>query len=338
LRTRRRNTCGDTSGALEEGADVASADRLAITVARLDFQNPIVLASGTAGYGMELADVMDLERMGGLTTKAVSVEPRAGNPAPRVAEIDEGMINSVGLANPGLERVKATYIPWLATHLTDTRKLVNVVGNSVDEYARVVAELDASAESNGRRAIDGFELNVSCPNVKAGGLEFGADPEALQSLVRLARGETRRALFVKLSPTLPDIARVASTAMDAGADGVTLVNTIPGLLIDVDRRTPVLGYGSGGVSGPGLLPVGVLATWKVRRATGAPIIGIGGVSTATDALQYLIAGASLVGIGTAAMRDPGAPERIIRDLATWCERHGVTSITDVVGTLNWKTS
>jgi dihydroorotate dehydrogenase (NAD+) catalytic subunit len=318
--------------------EVATDERLSVTVAGLNFQNPIVLASGTAGYGMELADVMDLEHIGGLTTKAVSVEPRLGNPAPRVAELDEGMINSVGLANPGLAHVKSTYVPWLARHLTTTRKLVNVVGNSVEDYARVVAELDACAESAGHGAIDAFELNVSCPNVKAGGLEFAADPEALRTLVRLARTETRRPLFVKLSPMLQDIARVAQIAVDAGADGLTLVNTLPGLLIDVEQRRPVLGFGSGGVSGPGLLPVGVLATWKVHRAVDAPIVGIGGVSSATDALQYIIAGASLVGIGTAAMRDPRAPARIVRDLDAWCARHGVSSIADVVGTLNWKPS
>jgi dihydroorotate dehydrogenase (NAD+) catalytic subunit len=286
---------------------------------------------------MELADVMNLDRIGGLTTKAVSVEPRQGNPAPRVAELDEGMINAVGLANPGLERVKSIYVPWLADHLTSTRKIANVVGNAVEDYARVVAELDGCAESVGRRAIDAFELNVSCPIVMAGGLEFGADMEALRSLVRLARGETTRPLFVKLSPTLPDIARVARTAVDAGADGLTLVNTLPGLLIDVERRRPVLGFGSGGVSGPGLLPVGVLATWKVSRAVRAPIIGIGGVTSAADALQYMIAGASLVGVGTAAMRDPSAPERIVKDLSSWCARHGVRSIQEIVGSLDWKT-
>src|SRR5689334_3910188 len=157
---------------------------------------------------------MDLEHIGGLTTKAVSVEARAGNPAPRVAELDEGMINSVGLANPGLEKVKATYVPWLASHLTRTRKLVNVVGNVVEDYARVIAELDACAESVGARAIDAFELNVSCPNVKAGGTEFGADSESLRSVVRMARAETKRPLFVKLSPMLPDIARSAKAAID----------------------------------------------------------------------------------------------------------------------------
>jgi dihydroorotate dehydrogenase (NAD+) catalytic subunit len=319
-----------------EEMGVTSADRLSVTVAQLSFQNPIVLASGTAGYGVELADVMDLDHIGGLTTKAVSVEPRAGNPAPRVAELDEGMINSVGLANPGLEGVKSTYLPWLASHLTQTRKLVNVVGNVVEDYARVIAELDACAESVGASAIDAFELNVSCPNVKAGGLEFGADAEALRSVIRMARAETKRPLFVKLSPTLPDIARTAKTAIDVGADGLTLVNTIPGLAIDVERRRPVLGFGNGGVSGPGLLPVGVLATWRVSRVVSAPIIGIGGVRSATDALQYMLAGASLVGIGTAAMRDPRAPGRIVNDLDAWCSRHGVRSLAEVVGTLEWK--
>jgi dihydroorotate dehydrogenase (NAD+) catalytic subunit len=216
--------------------------------------------------------------------------------------------------------------------------VVNVVGNAVEDYARVVAELDASAESMGRRAIDGFELNVSCPNVKAGGMEFGADPDALRALIRLARGETRRPLFVKLSPILPDLARVAKTAVDAGADGLTLVNTIPGLVIDVERRRPVLGFGSGGVSGPGLLPVGVLATWRVSRVVDVPIIGIGGVSSGTDALQYMMAGASLVGVGTAAMRDPRAPARIVRELDAWCARHGVRSLGEIVGSLQWSAS
>ena len=317
---------------------MTNADRLSVSVARLQFQNPIVLASGTAGYGVELAGVVDLEHIGGLTTKAVSVEPRVGNPAPRVAELDEGMINSVGLANPGLEQVKQKYVPWLATHLLQTRKLVNVVGNIVEDYARVVSELDACAESVGPNAIDAFELNVSCPNVKAGGMEFGADPDALRALVHLARAATRRPLFVKLSPILPDIARVAKTAVDAGADGLTLVNTIPGLAIDVEHRRPMLGYGSGGVSGPGLLPVGVLATWRVSRAVTVPIIGIGGVSSGSDALQYIIAGASLVGIGTAAMRDPRAPSRIVGELTAWCERHGVRSLGDVVGSLEWRPS
>jgi dihydroorotate dehydrogenase (NAD+) catalytic subunit len=315
---------------------VTASPRLSVDVAGLTFQNPIVLASGTAGYGEELADVLDLENVGGLTTKAISVEPRQGNPAPRVAELDEGMINSVGLANPGLERVKAEHVPWLASHLPRTRKLANVVGNTVDDYVRVVEELDTCTESGAGAGIDAFELNVSCPNVKAGGMEFGADTTALRSLVARTRAATRRPIFVKLSPSLPDIATTARNAIDSGADGLTLVNTLPGLLIDVERRRPALGFGSGGVSGPGLLPVGVLATWRVSRAVKAPVIGVGGVARAEDALQYILAGASLVGIGTAAMRDPRVPRRVIRDLERWCARHGVRSIAELVGRLEWK--
>ena len=308
--------------------------RLTTVAARLTFENPIILASGTAGYGVELANVVDFDRVGGLTTKAVSVEPREGNAAPRVAELSDGagMINAVGLANPGLARVKSEYLPWLASHLPHTRKLMNVVGSAIEDFATVVREIDATGSSG----VDAFELNVSCPNVKAGGLEFGADPAALSSVVRLARAATTRPLFVKLSPILPDIAGTARVAVDAGADGITLVNTLPGLLIDVERRAPVLGFGSGGVSGQGLLPVGILAVWKVTRAVRVPVIGVGGVSSATDALQYLIAGASLVGVGTAAMRDPRLPSRITRDLDRWCAAHGISSITEIVGTLDWK--
>jgi dihydroorotate dehydrogenase (NAD+) catalytic subunit len=229
--------------------------------------------------------------------------------------------------------VRAEHLPWLANSLPQVRKLANIVGFAVPEFAGVIEQLELSLADDARGALDGYEINVSCPNVKAGGMEFGADPDALAQVVRLARAATMRPLFVKLSPTLPDIARTAQTAVEAGADGLTLVNTIPGLVIDVERRRPALGFGTGGVSGTALLPVGVLATAKVRRAVQVPLIGIGGVSSADDALQYLIAGATLVGIGTAMLRDPRAPERIVRDLARWCDRHGVARIADVVGSL-----
>jgi dihydroorotate dehydrogenase (NAD+) catalytic subunit len=302
---------------------------LAVEAAGLSFQNPVILAAGTAAYGRELAEVIDLEALGGLVTKAVSPRPRHGAPAPRVAEFPGGMINAIGLANPGLEEVRRSDLPWLAEHIRRARVLVNVVGDSAEDYATVVAGL---AEAPG---VDAFELNVSCPNVKAGGMEFGADPCALEQVVRGARAATRRPLFVKLSPTLPDIAASARVAVDAGADAITVVNTIPGLVIDVDRRRPALGFGTGGASGPALLPVGVLATWKVRRAVPVPILGLGGVSSAHDALQYLIAGASLVGVGTAALRDPRTPERLVRDLTRWCDRAGVRSITELIGSLQW---
>ncbi|HEV7991030.1 MAG TPA: dihydroorotate dehydrogenase [Gemmatimonadaceae bacterium] len=306
---------------------------LAVRAAGLDFQNPVLLAAGTAAYGQELADVVNLSALGGLVTKAVSPEPRVGAPAPRVAEFGGGMINAVGLANPGVAAVRSDHLPWLAASLPEVRKLANIVGFAVAEFAGVIEQLELSLEGDARGALDGYEINVSCPNVKAGGMEFGADPAALAEVVRLARAATSRPLFVKLSPTLPDIARSAQIAVDAGADGLTLVNTIPGLVVDVDRRKPALGFGTGGVSGTALLPVGVLATWKVRRVTKAPLIGIGGVSSAEDALQYMLAGSTLVGIGTAMLRDPRAPERVVDGLAKWCDRHGVASISEVIGTL-----
>ena len=213
-------------------------------------QNPVLLAAGTAAYGSELASVMNLDSLGGLVTKAVSMEARAGAPAPRVAEFSGGMINAIGLANPGVETVCATHLPWLAAHLARCRVLVNVVGYAIDDYARVVARVHDAAGKHG------FELNVSCPNVKAGGMEFGADPAALSDLVRGARRETDLPIFVKLSPTLSDIVRAADVALEAGATGLTLVNTWPGLVINVEQRRPVVGLGTGGVSGPGLLPIG----------------------------------------------------------------------------------
>ena len=302
---------------------------LAMTFAGLAFQNPVVLASGTAGYGHELREVVDLDALGGLVTKAVSLEPRKGNPAPRVAEFAGGMINAIGLANPGLELVRSTHLPRLAGLVSRARVLVNVVGFAVDEFARVVEGLDDAP------GVDGFELNVSCPNVKAGGAEFGADPLALRLLIEGCRRVTRKPLVVKLSPVLPQVADVARLAVDAGADALTLTNTVPGLVIDVEDRRPALGFGSGGISGAGLVPIGVLATWRVRQAVRVPLLGLGGVRSATDALQYLLAGASLVGVGTAAMQDPRAPERIVRDLGRWCDRHGVVRLSEVVGTLQW---
>jgi dihydroorotate dehydrogenase (NAD+) catalytic subunit len=309
-------------------------DPLAVSVSSLHFRNPILLAAGTAGYGVELEGVVDLDAIGGLVTKAVSLEPRAGAPEPRVAEFDGGMINAVGLANPGLAEVSRTHIPWLASHYPRTRKLVNVVGFEVEEFARVVSGLEFAARPH-PAAIDGYELNVSCPNVKQGGTEFGADPVTLRGVVTGARAATKRPLFVKLSPALSDIADAARIAVDSGADGITVVNTIPGLVVDVERRTPAVGFGTGGISGRAILPVGVLATWKVARAVNVPVIGLGGVTEATDALQYIMAGASLVGIGTAALRDPRAPQRIVRDLERWCHRHNVRSLAELRGSLAW---
>lgn len=273
------------------------------------FQNPILLASGTAGYGLELAGVMDLDRLGGLVSKAVSVAPRAGNAPPRVAEYGGGMLNSVGLANPGLAQVRARELPALLAAVRRARVLVNVVGFTEAEYADVVAGLDHLD------GVVGYELNLSCPNTHAGGIEFGADAGALARVVAGCRARTRRAIIAKLSPVLPDIAAMAAAARDAGADGVTVVNTVPGRLWHADG-TPRLGNVTGGVSGPALLAIGVNAVARIAERLGAgfPILGVGGVRTAEDARQYLRAGAALVQIGTAGLADPRLPERVIREL------------------------
>lgn len=303
---------------------------LRTTVGGLEFANPVLLASGTAGYGRELAGVIDLERLGGFVIKAVSPEPRHGNAAPRVWDFDGGMINAIGLANPGLDAVRTDVLPWIAQHVRAPRVLVNVVGRTVEDFAEVVGGLDGAA------GVHGFELNVSCPNTKKGGLEFGADPEVLRLLVARARAATNKPLFVKLSPMLADVVGTARAAVEVGANGLTLFNTMPGLVVDTATRRPALGFGSGGVSGPALLPVAALATWRVTQAMpGTPVIGTGGVSTADHALQLILAGASLVAIGTANLADPHVGERVVHGLSRWCEAHGVSRLADLRGTLQW---
>lgn len=297
-------------------------------VAGMIFRNPILLAAGTAAYGREVAGITALNSVGGIVTKAVSVELREGAPAPRVAEFDGGMINAIGLANPGVDAVVAEELPWLAAHAPTTRVIMNVVGRTASEFREVVERAEAAA-------VSGYELNVSCPNVKAGGMEFGADRNVLRELVGGVRAATQRPIFVKLSPTIADIGAAAATCADAGADGISVINTIPGMVVDLDSRRPALGFGSGGVSGAGLLPVGVLAVAKVKRAVALPVLGVGGVTRGTDAVQYLLAGASLVAVGTAALRDPRAPARIVGEIEEWCRQQGVAAVRDIVGKLEW---
>lgn len=268
------------------------------------FRNPVLLASGTAGYGREVAGVMDLSRLGGIVTKAVSLAPRAGNPAPRVAEFAGGMLNSVGLANPGVTAVRDRDLPWLLGRWPSLAIIVNVVGFTLDEYPAVVAALGDVA------GVTAFELNLSCPNTSAGGIEFGTDPAAVTEILQRCGRETFRPLIAKLSPVVADIAAMAEAAHSAGAAAVTLVNTMPGTLTEADGANR-LGQGRGGVSGPPLLPIGVLATRLVAaRSPGLPIIGVGGIRSAEDARQYLRAGAALVAIGTAGLADPRLPGRV----------------------------
>ena len=299
--------------------------KLRQTLFDAEFQNPILLAGGTAGYGRELDGVLALDDLGGLVTKAVTPEPRAGNPPLRAAEYFAGMLNSIGLANVGLEAFRADKLPWLRDRLRRARVLINVAGALVEDYVAVVDGLD---DADG---FLGYELNVSCPNVKHGGAAFCARRDLLHEVVAAVRERTRRPLVVKLAPNLPDIGATAEAAVEAGADGLTLINTFPGLLFDVETRRSVLGAGTGGVSGPGVLPMGVHAVWQARQRVDVPIIGVGGIRSGEDVVQYLLAGASLVEIGTATFGDPRAPERVLNELRRYGRRHGITHVRDLVG-------
>jgi dihydroorotate dehydrogenase (NAD+) catalytic subunit len=290
----------------------------------VEFQSPVLLASGACGYGEELADFIPLDRIGGLVTKAVSLEPRQGNAPHRVAETPGGMINAIGLQNVGLERFRREKLPWLRDHLRLARVLVNVVGHSIDDFASVVSGL------TDEEGFLGFEINVSCPNVEGGTL-FGTDERALSDLVARLRGLTDRPLVVKLTPNVPDIAVYARVCEEAGADGLSAINTFPGMLIDVERRRPVIGNVSGGVSGPAILPMGVYLTWCAAGAVSVPVIGIGGIRSADDALQYILAGASLVQIGTALFVDPAVAVEVNEGIASFLDRHGVRRFEDLVG-------
>lgn len=280
------------------------------SVMGVEFHNPVLLAAGTCGFGRELEEILPLDDLGGLVTKSVTLEPRVGNPAPRVAEFPGGMINSVGLANPGAEAVRREKLPWLAANLRRARVLVSVAGHSVEEYARVVEILD---DADG---FQGYEINLSCPNDrKLGGLPFALDPELLPRVVEGVRRVTRRPFSVKLAPNTPTIAEMAALARDAGADAVTLVNTIPGLILEPRTGAPRLGAGAGGVSGPALLAVGVHAVRRVRERMDLPILGVGGIASVGDALQYLRAGADLVQVGTQSFADPRAALRVAAGLS-----------------------
>jgi dihydroorotate dehydrogenase (NAD+) catalytic subunit len=298
---------------------------LSQTLFGAEFQNPVLLASGTCGYGDEMDGFLDLDALGGLVTKAVTVEPRTGNPAPRVAEFAAGMLNSVGLANVGLEQVRACKLPWLAQRLRRARVFVNVAARTVDEYVQVVRVLDDAP------GFLGFELNVSCPNVKEGGAVFAARADLLAEVVRSVRAVTRRPLVVKLAPNVPDIAGMAEVAAGEGADGLSLINTFPGLLFDVHSRRAVLGAGPGGVSGPAILPMGVHAVWQASRRVRIPIIGLGGIRTSEDALQYILAGASLVQIGTASFADPRTALRVLSGLQSYGKSQHIAEIREWVG-------
>lgn len=290
------------------------------------FQNPILLASGTCGYGEEYAGIIPVDELGGIVTKAVTREARAGNPPCRISETPGGMINSIGLANVGLERFKKEKLPWLRDNLRAAQVLVNVAGWSSDDFVAVVGGLDGEA------GFLGYEINVSCPNVE-GGTTFGTDELSLAQLVKALRQATDRPLIVKLSPNVPDIGVFAAICEENGADGLSTINTLPGMLIDVEARRPVIGNVTGGISGPAIRPMGVYATWVAATRVDLPVIGIGGICNAEDAMEYVLAGASLVQIGTAMFVDPYTALETIAGLATICECQGAERLSDLVGAL-----
>ncbi len=298
--------------------------RLEVEALGVTFQNPVLLAAGTCGFGREVSEVVDLEGLGGFVTKSVTVEPRSGNPPLRLTEFDGGMLNSVGLANPGLEGARRDKLSWIRDHVRRAKVLVSIAGHRTEEYPALVEGLDDL------EGFLGYEVNLSCPNdAKLGGLPFALDPDAVAEVISACRARTERPLVVKLAPNDLDLARTVRAAGDAGADALTLVNTAPGLLLRASDGTTQLGAGPGGMSGPALRPLGLKAVATGRAATGLPIFGVGGILAADDAVAYARAGATLVQMGTATFAAPRAAERLVRDLRRWGSKHGVATWTEL---------
>jgi len=288
----------------------------------LRLRNPVLTASGTFGQGVEYAELFDVARLGAIVNKGTTKDPRLGNPQYRIAETPSGILNSIGLENPGAAAVSRTYGPkW---EKLGCPVIVNVAGYSVDDYVAVVREME------GTPGVAAYELNISCPNV-AGGMLIGCDPMLAADVVRAVKGETALPVIVKLTPSAPDVVAVALACEEAGADALTAINTILGMRIDSRKRRPILGMGSGGLSGPAIRPIAVHITYQVARAVRIPIIGAGGVTSAEDALEFLMAGASAVQVGTATFADPLAPIKVLEGLAAYVREHGLASIRDIIG-------
>jgi dihydroorotate dehydrogenase (NAD+) catalytic subunit len=300
---------------------------LAVEVAGLRFKNPLIAASGTFGYGVEYEGLLDLSRLGGLVSKGLYLEPRDGCPTPRIVETPSGLLNAIGLQGVGVRGFVMDVLPRLARY--DTVVLVNICGDTVEEYAEVARILD------GAPGVRGLEINISCPNVKKGGMAFGGDPVMTHEVVAAVRKATRLPVIPKLSPNVGDIAVFARAAEEAGADALSCINTLLGLVVDVEARKPRLAFGTGGLSGPAIRPVAVRMAWQAARAVKVPVIGIGGITSARDALEFLIAGCRAVQIGTANFVDPGLYDRMLEELAEYLERHGLADVNQVVGTIQY---
>ncbi|HQF83587.1 MAG TPA: dihydroorotate dehydrogenase [Smithellaceae bacterium] len=302
-----------------------AGEGMKVNIAGLQMKNPVITASGTFGYGEEYADYIDLNLLGGISVKGLSLAPRAGNPPPRIMETTGGMLNSVGLQNIGVDAFIEEKIPFLRKF--DVAVIANIYGESYADYAAVAAKLD------GVPGVHALEVNISCPNVQKGGLSFGADPRAAAEVTRRVRAKNSLPLIVKLTPNVTDITVIARAVEQAGADAVSLINTLTGMSIDLDTREPHLKSITGGLSGPAIKPVALRMVWQVARQVKIPVIGMGGIMTARDALEFMVAGASAVQVGTASFVNPRSGVEIIDGMQGYMKKNRIKKITDIVGTL-----
>lgn len=299
--------------------------KTAVPIAGLTLKNPVMTASGTCGYGLELAPFYDLSRLGALVVKGISVLPRPGNPPPRVVETCGGMLNAIGLQNVGMEAFIREVLPALRPYRTPL--IVNILGESEEEYATLAETLGS------QEGVHGLEVNVSCPNVQKGGISFGADPDALERLVRALRKRTDRPLLIKLSPNVTDIVDMAVRAEAAGADGLTLINTLRAMAIDLKSRRPCLATVVGGLSGPAIKPIALRMVWEVSRRVRIPVVGVGGILCAEDALEFLVCGATAVQVGTAHFRNPSACIEVIEGIEAYLAKNRIEDIQELIGSL-----
>jgi dihydroorotate dehydrogenase (NAD+) catalytic subunit len=297
-----------------------------VTFAGLELVSPVIAASGTFGYGIEFEEIVSLERLGGVVTKGISLEPMAGNTAPRMIQTASGMVNAIGLQNVGVVEFIKRKLPPMQRY-PKCQLIVNVFGTTSSDYVGVIDRL------NDAEGIAAYELNVSCPNVHEGGMAFGADPYSLEELVERAKKVSIRPLIVKLTPNVTSIAYMAKVAADAGADAVSLVNTFLAMAIDAEERRPRLSNVTGGLSGPAIKPIALRMVYETARMVEIPILGMGGIMTAEDAVEFMLAGATAVQVGTASYADPRATERLVKDLESWCKSHEVVKVASLTGAL-----
>lgn len=297
---------------------------LSVNLGGLAMKNPVTTASGTFAAGMEYSDFVDVSALGAVTTKGVSLNGWEGNASPRIAEVPSGMLNSIGLQNPGVAHLKSEELPWLREQGATT--IVNVSGHSFDEYVQVIEALEEAP-------VDAYEVNISCPNVDAGGMTLGTHVPSVEKVVSLCREATSRPLIVKLTPNVTDITEIARAAEASGADAISLINTLLGMAIDAKRRRPVLARVVGGFSGPAVKPVALRMVWQCSKAVSVPILGMGGVTTGTDAVEFMLAGATTVAVGTANFMNPQATVDVIGGIIDYCEKQGVNDVNDLIGAL-----